>query len=102
MILCKYVKSDGENWIALRIRVAPTHSQARLDDVMRQNGWVRFSDLREKFNRLKQRVAKENPIKFPNWKEVKIPMKHGTKADLPMKIKEAKDVEVLPEAANGN
>lgn len=86
MRLTKYVKSDGESWMMVKIRCSVQAAYSRLDALMLQNGWVHFSDLKEKFNRLKQRIARQDPVKYPDWKRVVIPMHKGKIADLPMEF----------------
>lgn len=86
MRVTKYARSDGQNWIVARIRHSPHLASAQLDTMMRMNGWVRWNLLRERFNELKQRIAQGAPTKFPNWKEVKIPMFSAKLDDLPAGI----------------
>lgn len=93
MRVTKYVKSDGQNWIMIRVRCSVTVSYDKLDKMMIQNGWVRFDKLRENFNEIKKKLAAADPVKYPNWKAVKIPMRAGSKDDLPAGIHK--------EAANG-
>lgn len=100
MRLTKYCKSDGEGWMVIRIRCAKTVSYDRLNKLMAQNGWVRWSLLRDRFNELKKKCAKTDPIKFPNWKEVVIPMRAATRADMPSGIHRDKDTEILLENTN--
>lgn len=86
MRVTRYVRSDGENWIAANIRCSAHVAYQRLDALMLANGWIRWNKLRDRFNSLKQRIARENPTKYPNWKEVKIPMVRAGLKDLPAAI----------------
>lgn len=98
MRLTKYVKSDGENWMMIKIRCSAHCSYDRLNKLMLDNGWVRWDDLKAKFDKIKKRLAATDPVKFPNWKQVVVPMIRGTKKDLPMLVQaenDAKNVEVL-------
>lgn len=93
MRVTKYLRSDGENWVVARIRHSPHLMSGRLDDLLAKNGWIKWDRLRERFNKLKKRVAKSNPTKFPNWKEVKIPTRTAVLTELPAGIH--KDVQLL-------
>lgn len=86
MRVTKYVKSDGENWIVIRIRCSAHVSYYKLDRVMRANGWIHWSGVRDRMNVLKKKIAKSNPVKYPNWKEVKVPMIAGKRSDLPQMV----------------
>lgn len=104
MRVTKYVKSDGESWLLCKIRCSAHVAYERLDALMLQNGWVRWNLLHAKFNELKKRIARDNPVRYPNWKEVEIPMRSAKLTDLPAQIMEENknkpNVEIV-EAANG-
>lgn len=95
MRLTKYLRSDGESWMLLKIRCSSHVSYERLNDLMHKNGWVRWSELSAQFIRLKKQIAKSDPVKYPNWKEVKIPMTAAKKSDLPAPLKEEQDQKVI-------
>lgn len=102
MRVTRYVRSDGENWMVVNIRCSAHVSQTRLDRLMLANGWVRWNVLRSKFNELKKKIAAANPTKYPNWKEVKIPMVRAGLKDLPAVIAAENEIKLEPqEAANG-
>lgn len=104
MRVTKYLKSDGESWLVCKIRCSAHVSYERLNKLMLDNGWVRWHLLRDKFTELKKKIARDNPIKYPNWKEVKIPMLSAGMKDLPAQIaaeNEKKTIQI-EEAVNGN
>ena len=86
MRVTKYVKSDGENWIVCKLRCSAHVAYARLDSLMRQNGWIRWQEVKTRFDILRKKLAKANPIKYPNWREVQIPMRAAKLADIPKQI----------------
>jgi hypothetical protein len=93
-----YVRADGENWMVAKIRHSPMAASAKVDSIMYLNGWVPWTRLREKFNELKKRVAKGNPTKYPNWKQVEIPMRVAKLEELPPAVQPT--IQLLD--ANGN
>lgn len=98
MRLTKYVKSDGESWIMIKIRGSAHVSYTRLNALMRENGWIPFRLVKNKFDMLRKKLALTDPIKYPNWKQIEIPMKKGTRADLPAQIRaenDGKELEIL-------
>lgn len=104
MRVTRYVRADTEgNWMAINIRCSCHVSYDRLNRLMRQNGWIRWKEVRDYFNKLRKKISAADPIKYPNWKEVKIPMLKGGIKDLPPLIQqenENKNMEVIPEAAD--
>lgn len=97
MRVTKYVKSDGENWMMLKLRCSAQVSYDRLDKVMRANGWIHWSTVKDKFDALKKRLARQDSVKYPNWKAVVIPMVKAGIKDLPTEIRaenEAKTIQI--------
>src|SRR5712664_1618680 len=83
MRVTKFVRSDGENWQMVRIRASAQCPLRLLYAAMEKNGWIRWSRFRTRLNILKKKVAAGNPTKYPNWKEVRIPMMAASLKDLP-------------------
>lgn len=88
MRVTKFVRSDGENWQMVRIRASAQCPLRLLYAAMEKNGWIRWSRFRTMLNILKKKVARSNPTKYPNWKEVKIPMASANINDLPAQFKQ--------------
>lgn len=91
----------------LQIRCSAHVSYRRLDALLNQNGWIRWSRVKPHFDKLRKKIAAGDPIKYPNWKEVKIPMVRAGKKDLPAPIQAENEAKLLTlegkegEAANG-
>lgn len=87
MRVTKYVKSDGENWMLLKIRCSAHVSYDRLNRLLRTDGWVPWRLVKHKFDALKKKLAATNPTKFPNWKQIEIPMRVAGMKDVPQQIR---------------
>lgn len=70
----------------IKLRCSRRVAYSRLDELMLKNGWVHWSYVKSKFDELRKQLAAQNPIKYPDWKQVPIPMHKAGVKDLPAPV----------------